>query len=849
MFDKPNTPGTPGKPEKPKTISFWNWRDADTSNAPPYPDRVRPPPRPAQTPPPRPVISWPIMNSPRRPAGARSPTPGTISPLPGQANARNRTASFSSESSETSQAPLTAHAQQPAMLGIPGSNSGSPQNFSRPSISHAQTSDLPLRNLPAFAPSSPLEQRAARMHSQGFFEPSLPSAGPSVGGLTASQIAAQAAMNHQQQLQAQHHMQNSQQTRQRSQTIPSGHSPPDASVSTRRLPNSPPPMQLGQGTSTSGPGFTGLQYHNGLLGGSNTAAATAANAAYPRSALSSPGLAVPDMHFPEAKSKPEKEKSKMKLFSKPKSIGISKDKDLERKFPPLPSPNKMGVYGPSPMGRVTNASSTSLAETITAPSFYTNSNSSAAALMPQNERITTTIERPSKHHFLSRGKFKKEKDEAVTLASLKVLEPPPSFSSYTPSSPSPSVLSFQKSLSGLNIRNTVRSQQEKKKEEKAAASNTSGFDSVGDLSLSGEWHGKSSLSLASGQSGLGLGASINSHAGTDVSTYSALTAFGLPGMTADDAWPLFKAKLLVIFEGAKASLPCEDLNQLLRIHIQRCIHKRSPQTLVDDLQEFLELGFRSLEQCLRGIPDDRLLPFFVDLWNFYLNVIQVEIESAFLPLDIEFQGCGNMSRADAKEFWSHATPLPLGSPWVDERDVKRTTLAVFRDICILPRQDVLRHLFVRLSSESINAFTDPGPPTASPASAAFSRPGASPSHEPSIASYNSLGTTLVNDSVNSLGLRSRAPSSTTPAPPFPRPHFSGEPYVAADHSSSQNSTKIVELSSRLLQCILTVDAVQSGDEAQEQMDVLANLLKANWLASRKTGGNRNGFIGSRAPRS
>ena len=34
-------------------------------------------------------------------------------------------------------------------------------------------------------------------------------------------------------------------------------------------------------------------------------------------------------------------------------------------------------------------------------------------------------------------------------------------------------------------------------------------------------------------------------------------------MTADDAWPFLKAKLLIIFEGEDLRLPVEDLNRLV----------------------------------------------------------------------------------------------------------------------------------------------------------------------------------------------------------------------------------------------------------------------------------------------
>jgi hypothetical protein len=69
--------------------------------------------------------------------------------------------------------------------------------------------------------------------------------------------------------------------------------------------------------------------------------------------------------------KPDKSKSKMKLFSKPKSIGIVKDKpDFDKKHPALPSPGKMG-----PNRLMMNSSTTSLVDpnTTSTSSLYSSS--------------------------------------------------------------------------------------------------------------------------------------------------------------------------------------------------------------------------------------------------------------------------------------------------------------------------------------------------------------------------------------------------------------------------------------------------------------------------------------------
>ncbi|KAK8217325.1 hypothetical protein M8818_001578 [Zalaria obscura] len=82
---------------------------------------------------------------------------------------------------------------------------------------------------------------------------------------------------------------------------------------------------------------------------------------------------------------------------------------------------------------------------------------------------------------------------------------------------------------------------------------------------------------------------------------------GLTGITPDDAWPLLKARLLNIFEGEDLRTPIEDFNMLVSVHILRCVQKRAPVVLIEDLRELLQTGFSSIAQTLRRVPDDRLV--------------------------------------------------------------------------------------------------------------------------------------------------------------------------------------------------------------------------------------------------
>ena len=674
-----------------------------------------------------------------------------------------------------------------------------------------------------------------------------------MSNLTASQIAAQAAMH--QQSQSQQHI------RKRSQTVPSPQSPPENHDRRMR----PPPLQASRPPSrkSSRTGDEVRQYRNGSVAGSNaTAAAVAAAAAYP--SRLSPGLTNFE-HLPlEKEHRSKSEKSKMKLFSKPKHIGIPGYKDSEQKRP-LPSPSKATSPGPSSLYKAMNASVTSLAEpTSSASSFYSTPNASTSTLVPFDRQKNEDKEKGHKPHFLSRQKNKLKdrlEDHSITLSSAssnsKPIDPDAPRSLYSfapqPASPGHSVTSFSKSVSGLDLRHGGRALREKKKEEKAMAmppmeprrSETTPLDwvpsatfvSTGSQSFSGP-SAASSVSIFGGSAAL-VGEISNTN----------LQGFGLANMTAEDAWDYLKAKLLIRFEGEELRIPIEDLNRLVTAHLQRCVQRRAPTTIIEDLNGLLQTGFLSLDQTLRGIPDDRLVPYLVEMWMFAFGTILPYMQAVFLPLDLEFKGHGPlMTPREAAEFWGvqpeEDDNMELPASNNNELDVRRIVLISYRDNVILPRYDNLKAIFSRLSLDSINPITtdinlfenqSPG----------FPRPGTAGSLDPGLASFNSQSSALLDSSSTGSAARSRAVSNTS-APELPSfaPQFSRQ-HTQQQQSAAPNSAQITETVARMLQCLSVLVSVQSGDDSQRKMEALAKELKLNWLGRGRTGRNRRGFVGTR----
>jgi len=463
------------------------------------------------------------------------------------------------------------------------SSTSSLQNFSRPTAVHAR-SDLPLRSAspaPALAPlkqsTSDFHRGHGRKHSQtqGSFEPHLPTVATSNLGsmadpntsLSASRIAAQAAMQHQ-----------SMHMRQRSQTVPTPQLDTNAGRRPSRGPTSPPLLSL---TEASGPresSFGGQIYQNGLLGGSHgNAAQTAANVVFPKSPGSSPSLPATEYEQQRQAPQPDKpikvEKSKVKLFSRPGKIGISKDK--EARSGALPSPSKMASYTLASLQRG-NFSTNSLTDSMSsAASMYSMANSSSATIRatdsntpPQPPEKDKEKEK-HKHHFLSRQKHKlsSKDDHHLPLSSAasnsKPVDPTAPSSLYNfslPPSPGPTSTSFAKSMSGLDLRHGGRALREKKKEEKSDALRESELSYQNSI----DWPGPSSLGSAGGASYLGsAGASFGYPSSIYGGDTQDLAKYGLNNMGADDAWPFLKAKLLIIFEGEDLRLPVEDFNRLV----------------------------------------------------------------------------------------------------------------------------------------------------------------------------------------------------------------------------------------------------------------------------------------------
>lgn len=783
--------------------------------------------------------------------------------------------------------PLPAPARSIKSPSQPPAEAPAAHNFSRPVIPRGETEHVTHSQGHIGAQLG----HRPRQRSQGYFEPSLSSARggdrdtmPSTQShLNTSQIAAQAAYAHQTAQQQQHN-------RKRSTTIPA---PGDnGAPAGRGQPMSPPPLPS-QMTFR----MNGVSYQSGNNMGVNRMAATsAASAVFPRSPLHSPGIEGSQSQphgSPKPASTPEplqlqkaKEgKSKMKLFSsKPKNIKVDRQLD-NRSQATLPSPGKMGIgiHSSQALNRMMmNQSTTSLAESGASSSnasLYSSANASTSTLVPPRSDSflpPAQKEEKHKHHFLSRQKHKlKDKDEySLPLSSANSNSrptdpnaPQPLYSFAAPSSPGHSS-GFPSSMTGLDLRHGGRHLRRAKKEEKAAQ--------YLDAQLEPPYRERNqsfSLERSEWPSTASTIGTTPGHATPGQATTEMLSlgsSFGINGLSPDDAWPLLKARVLLIFEGEDPRPPVEDFNALVTVHIKRCVHKRSPILLIEDLSELLQTGFGSLDQTLRHVPDDRLIPHLVEMWLVVFTTILPFLQAVFLPLDLEFRGSGIMSSAQAAEFWGVMLPDEMNTkspesknkniPILGELEVRRITLLMFRDIVILPRYDSLMAIFSRLSLENLNAGLESPSPIPEQQSV---RPGtASSSNDQAMGSLNSasqsstgyLESTTSITSSTFASTRSRATSNTS-AGSFSSNPSQHPPTIHHLHPPSNipsllrhqpmDSAKVTETVGRMLQCVSVLVSLQSGDEAQEKIGRLNKELKYNWLGRGRTGRQRQGFVGPR----
>ncbi|KAJ2955046.1 hypothetical protein NQ176_g11433 [Zarea fungicola] len=285
----------------------------------------------------------------------------------------------------------------------------------------------------------------------------------------------------------------------------------------------------------------------------------------------------------------------------------------DSKEKPLPSPSKIGsAFSALQRG---NFSTTSLADSST-QSLYSLANSSSATIRPTESATLEEKSKEKRHHFLSRQKQKLKDEYHLPLSSAASNSRP-----TDPNAPS-SLYNFHLPSSvGLSSSGFSKAKKDKKHGERS------------DSRLDNE----SSMNIAGDLSGTVPFPSLSQQSTSYDPSEAARLGLHIPS-SLDEAWPYLKSMLLVVFQGGDLRLPVEDINRIVQMHIQYRIHKRSPITLLEDLQELFVLGFSSLDHTLHQAPEDRFIPTLVELWLFTFTTVLPYLQAVFLPLELEVVG-------------------------------------------------------------------------------------------------------------------------------------------------------------------------------------------------------------------
>ncbi|EJD03276.1 HbrB-domain-containing protein [Fomitiporia mediterranea MF3/22] len=195
-------------------------------------------------------------------------------------------------------------------------------------------------------------------------------------------------------------------------------------------------------------------------------------------------------------------------------------------------------------------------------------------------------------------------------------------------------------------------------------------------------------------------------------------------MGGSDAWAQLHVHVLPLFNHEQLQFPIEDLNLLVRRHIEAVTSAgpaRALSTLEVDIAELIGAGMTTLNTKLSGVDDDKLPARVVELWTFFWDQVLPYVEGVFIPLQTH-----PLLLALHRTPKSHrpASPTTLTSPddpssgapstTLSPIDVRTIALRAFRDKIIVPVASRLETRLIAMrpgssfSSSTSTSVTVPG---------------------------------------------------------------------------------------------------------------------------------------------
>ncbi|KAG6906216.1 hypothetical protein DXG01_015155 [Tephrocybe rancida] len=161
----------------------------------------------------------------------------------------------------------------------------------------------------------------------------------------------------------------------------------------------------------------------------------------------------------------------------------------------------------------------------------------------------------------------------------------------------------------------------------------------------------------------------------------------LPSTSSADPWGALHVHVLPLFNGEPLRIPIEDLNVLVKRHIQSAVSSapsRALASLEHDAADLIAAGMVTLNAKLAGIDDEKLVPRVVEIWGFFWDQVLTYVEGVLLPL-----------QTDALLLSLHRAPKPAAPAPAPTIDVRSVALRAFRDRVILP---LAARLYARLAA-------------------------------------------------------------------------------------------------------------------------------------------------------
>lgn len=180
----------------------------------------------------------------------------------------------------------------------------------------------------------------------------------------------------------------------------------------------------------------------------------------------------------------------------------------------------------------------------------------------------------------------------------------------------------------------------------------------------------------------------------------------LPGLNIsdkDNPWGTLHVHVLPLFNEEPLRVPIEDLNTLVRRHIQTVLAaspSKALATLHADARELIGAGMVTLNAKLAAVSDELLMSRLVEVWSFFWDNVLPYVEGVLLPFQTDplltslhrtpkQHRSSSPSRQGSKLSPRVHTALAAGTFTIDVRSV---ALCAFRDRVVKPLYNRLQPL-------------------------------------------------------------------------------------------------------------------------------------------------------------